>query len=120
MNEADVLPSAAWKRAFMRRTGKSRQFEQELICRHICCPGSHTSRSKVRGTEAGTAVGARTTRRHWAARHYKESTTSHTARALLGLMAAGEYGYRLYFPLLALARYRDLHHSNARVVSWGF
>jgi squalene-hopene/tetraprenyl-beta-curcumene cyclase len=92
---------------------------------------------------------------------YKESTPSHTAWALLGLMAAGEsdhpavvrgidylmrsqcpdgewtelpynavgfprvfylryHGYRLYFPLLALARYRDLHQSNARVVSWGF
>ncbi len=92
---------------------------------------------------------------------YKESTPSHTAWALLGLMAAGEHdhpatargidylmasqradgewtefpynavgfprvfylryhGYRLYFPLLALARYRHLHHSNARVVRWGF
>jgi len=92
---------------------------------------------------------------------YKESTPSHTAWALLGLMAAGEtdqpavargidyltttqrsdgewtelpynavgfprvfylryHGYRLYFPLLALARYRDLHQSNARVVNWGF
>jgi squalene-hopene/tetraprenyl-beta-curcumene cyclase len=92
---------------------------------------------------------------------YKESTPSHSAWALLGLMAAGEsdqpgvargidylmttqrpdgewvelpynavgfprvfylryHGYRLYFPLLALARYRDLRQSNARVVSWGF
>jgi len=92
---------------------------------------------------------------------YKESTPSHTAWAVLGLMAAGEtdqpavdrgidylvatqrldgewaeppynavgfprvfylryHGYRLYFPLLALARYRDLHQSNARVVNWGF
>jgi len=97
------------------------------------------------------------------ARHgqYQESTPSHTAWAVLGLMAAGEteqpavargidylvaaqradgewselpynavgfprvfylryHGYRLYFPLLALARYRDLHRSNARVVKWGF
>jgi len=92
---------------------------------------------------------------------YNESTPSHTAWALLGLMAAGEsdqpavargieylmatqrpdgewaelpynavgfprvfylryHGYRLYFPLLALARYRDMHQSNARVVNWGF
>ncbi len=92
---------------------------------------------------------------------YMESTPSHTAWALLGLMAAGEaghpatargidylmatqrpdgewtelpynavgfprvfylryHGYRLYFPLLALARYRDLRQSNARLVSWGF
>jgi len=92
---------------------------------------------------------------------YNESTPSHTAWALLGLMAAGEcdqpavargidylmttqrpdgewtelphnavgfprvfylryHGYRLYFPLLALARYRDLRQSNARIVSWGF
>jgi len=91
---------------------------------------------------------------------YKESTPSHTAWALLGLMAAGEsdqpavargieylmatqrpdgewaelpynavgfprvfylryHGYRLYFPLLALARYHDLHQSNTHVVNWG-
>jgi squalene-hopene/tetraprenyl-beta-curcumene cyclase len=92
---------------------------------------------------------------------YKESTPSHTAWALLGLMAAGEadnpatgrgidylmatqrsdgewtelpynavgfprvfylryHGYRLYFPSLALARYRNLREGNTRVVSWGF
>ena len=92
---------------------------------------------------------------------YKESTPSHTAWAVLGLMAAGEadhpavargiawlgatqqedgewteapynavgfprvfylryHGYRLYFPLLALARYRNLRRGNTRQVAWGF
>jgi squalene-hopene/tetraprenyl-beta-curcumene cyclase len=30
------------------------------------------------------------------------------------------HGYRLYFPLLALARYRKLRHSNAQRVEYGF
>jgi squalene-hopene/tetraprenyl-beta-curcumene cyclase len=30
------------------------------------------------------------------------------------------HGYRLFFPLLALARYRNLTRGNERVVSWGF
>ena len=30
------------------------------------------------------------------------------------------HGYRLYFPLLAMARYRTLQQSNARRVAWGF
>ena len=92
---------------------------------------------------------------------YHQSTPSHTAWALLGLMAAGEvghpaarrgtawllenlrrdgewaeapynavgfprvfylhyHGYRLYFPLLALARYRDLVRRNTRTVGFGF
>ena len=92
--------------------------------------------------------------------HYKESTPSQTAWALLGLMAAGEvddpavargmanlaaaqrpdgewtelpytavgfprvfylryHGYRLYFPLLALARYRNLTRGNTRQVAFG-
>ncbi len=92
---------------------------------------------------------------------YNQSTPSHTAWALLGLMAAGEvdhpavargidylvavqepdgewtelpynavgfprvfylryHGYRLYFPLLALARYCELRRGNARRVAWGF
>jgi squalene-hopene/tetraprenyl-beta-curcumene cyclase len=92
---------------------------------------------------------------------YKESTPSHTAWALLGLMAACEanhpamargvayltatqaddggwrelpynavgfprvfylryHGYRWYFPLLALARYRNLRCGNARKVAFGF
>ncbi len=93
--------------------------------------------------------------------HYKESTPSQTAWALLGLMAAGEvshpavtrgieylaatqlpdgewtelpytavgfprvfylryHGYRLFFPLLALARYRNLRRGNERRVAFGF
>jgi squalene-hopene/tetraprenyl-beta-curcumene cyclase len=92
---------------------------------------------------------------------YKESTPSHTAWALLGLMAAGEadhpavangidyltrtqnsdggwcelpynavgfprvfylryHGYRWYFPLLALSRFRNLIHANTRTVAFGF
>lgn len=92
---------------------------------------------------------------------YKESTPSHTAWALLGLMAAGEagdaavargiawlttaqrengewveapynavgfprvfylryHGYKQYFPLLALARFRALGQSNQRRVAFGF
>jgi len=92
---------------------------------------------------------------------YKESTPSHTAWAVLGLMAAGEvdnpavargiawlarnqseageweekpynavgfprvfylryHGYRQYFPLLAMARYRNLRQSNSRRVPYGF
>jgi squalene-hopene/tetraprenyl-beta-curcumene cyclase len=92
---------------------------------------------------------------------YKESTSSQTAWALLGLMAAGEvdhpavtrgiayltttqgddgswrelsynavgfprvfylryHGYRWYFPLLALARYRNLRRGNTRKVAFGF
>ena len=30
------------------------------------------------------------------------------------------HGYRLYFPLLALARYRNLRRGNDRRVAWGF
>ena len=30
------------------------------------------------------------------------------------------HGYRLYFPLLALARYRNLQRGNTRQVAWGF
>jgi squalene-hopene/tetraprenyl-beta-curcumene cyclase len=30
------------------------------------------------------------------------------------------HGYRLYFPLLALARYRNLRHGNTRQVAFGF
>ena len=30
------------------------------------------------------------------------------------------HGYRLFFPLLALARYRNLRRSNDRHVAWGF
>ena len=30
------------------------------------------------------------------------------------------HGYRLYFPLLALARYRNLRRGNTRQVAWGF
>ena len=30
------------------------------------------------------------------------------------------HGYRLYFPLLALARYQNLRRGNARQVAWGF
>jgi squalene-hopene/tetraprenyl-beta-curcumene cyclase len=92
---------------------------------------------------------------------YKESTPSHSAWALLGLMAAGEadhpavakgmeylsrtqdsdggwrelpynavgfprvfylryHGYRWYFPLLALSRYRNMRRGNARKVAFGF
>jgi len=92
---------------------------------------------------------------------YKESTPSHTAWAVLGLMAAGEvehpsvargiawlienrrpdgewtelpynavgfprvfylryHGYRLFFPLLALARYRNLRNANTKRVTFGF
>jgi len=92
---------------------------------------------------------------------YKESTPSHTAWAVLGLMAAGAaehqavargidhlmatqnedgewtelpynavgfprvfylryHGYRRYFPLLALARYRNLRRGNIRRVTFGF
>lgn len=92
---------------------------------------------------------------------YRVSTPSHTAWALLGLMAAGEvglsavargiewllahlgkdgewqeaaynavgfprvfylhyHGYRLYFPLLALARYRQLSRQGVRRVMGGF
>ncbi|MGA3003107.1 MAG: squalene--hopene cyclase [Acetobacteraceae bacterium] len=92
---------------------------------------------------------------------YKESTPSHTAWAVLGLMAAGAtdhpavargiawlmqtrrpdgewtelpynavgfprvfylryHGYRLYFPLLALARYRNLRSGNTKRVPFGF
>ena len=93
--------------------------------------------------------------------HYKISTPSQTAWALLGLMAAGEvhhpavahgidylrstqlpdgewderaytavgfprvfylryHGYRLFFPLLALARYRNLLDGEPRRVAVGF
>ncbi len=92
---------------------------------------------------------------------FRESTPSHTAWALLGLMAAGEvrhpavargigwllarcdesgewqeaaynavgfprvfylhyHGYRLYFPLLALARHRDLTRRGTNRVAFGF
>ena len=92
---------------------------------------------------------------------YKVSTPSHTAWALLGLMAAGEaggaevargvawlaaqqgqdgggqetpynavgfprvfylryHGYRYFFPLLAMARYRNLRRGNSRRVAFGF
>ena len=30
------------------------------------------------------------------------------------------HGYKLFFPLMALARYRNLHRSNDRQVAWGF
>jgi len=30
------------------------------------------------------------------------------------------HGYRLYFPLLALARYRNLRRGNTRQIAWGF
>ena len=30
------------------------------------------------------------------------------------------HGYKLFFPLLALARYRNLRQSNDRRVAWGF
>ena len=30
------------------------------------------------------------------------------------------HGYKLFFPLLALARYRTLRRSNERRVAWGF
>ena len=30
------------------------------------------------------------------------------------------HGYRLYFPLMALARYRTLRRSNDKRVGWGF
>jgi squalene-hopene/tetraprenyl-beta-curcumene cyclase len=30
------------------------------------------------------------------------------------------HGYRLYFPLLALARYRNLQRGNDRTVQFGF
>ena len=30
------------------------------------------------------------------------------------------HGYKLFFPLLALARYRNLRQSNQRAVAWGF
>jgi len=30
------------------------------------------------------------------------------------------HGYRLFFPLLALARYRNLRRANTRTVSFGF
>jgi squalene-hopene/tetraprenyl-beta-curcumene cyclase len=30
------------------------------------------------------------------------------------------HGYRLFFPLLAIARYRNLMRGNDRRVSWGF
>jgi squalene-hopene/tetraprenyl-beta-curcumene cyclase len=30
------------------------------------------------------------------------------------------HGYRLYFPLLALARYRNLRRGNSRQVAFGF
>jgi len=30
------------------------------------------------------------------------------------------HGYKLFFPLLALARYRNLRRSNERLVAWGF
>jgi len=30
------------------------------------------------------------------------------------------HGYRLYFPLLALARYRNLHRANSPHVAFGF
>ncbi len=92
---------------------------------------------------------------------YHESTSSQTAWAVLGLMAAGAtdhpavargiaylaatqradgewdeaaytavgfprvfylryHGYRLYFPLLALARYRGLQRGNDKRVAFGF
>lgn len=92
---------------------------------------------------------------------YRESTPSHTAWAVLGLMAAGEagheavsrgigwllarleangewredaynavgfprvfylhyHGYRLYFPLLALARFSDLARRGSARVGFGF
>jgi len=101
------------------------------------------------------------TYRHAPHGRYKESTPSHTAWALLGLMAAGVsdhpavargidylthtqdsdggwrelphnavgfprvfylryHGYRWYFPLLALSRYRNLLRGNTRTVAFGF
>ena len=30
------------------------------------------------------------------------------------------HGYKLYFPLLALARFRSLRRGNTRQVAWGF
>ena len=30
------------------------------------------------------------------------------------------HGYRLFFPLLALARYRNLQRGNDKRVAWGF
>jgi squalene-hopene/tetraprenyl-beta-curcumene cyclase len=30
------------------------------------------------------------------------------------------HGYRLFFPLFALARYRNLQRGNEKRVSWGF
>ena len=30
------------------------------------------------------------------------------------------HGYRLFFPLLAVARYRNLMRGNDRTVAWGF
>jgi squalene-hopene/tetraprenyl-beta-curcumene cyclase len=30
------------------------------------------------------------------------------------------HGYRLFFPLLALARFRNLRTGNDRRVAWGF
>jgi squalene-hopene/tetraprenyl-beta-curcumene cyclase len=30
------------------------------------------------------------------------------------------HGYKLFFPLLAMARYRNLRRSNDRHVAWGF
>jgi squalene-hopene/tetraprenyl-beta-curcumene cyclase len=30
------------------------------------------------------------------------------------------HGYKLFFPLLAMARYRNLRRANNRHVSWGF
>ena len=30
------------------------------------------------------------------------------------------HGYRLFFPLLAMARFRNLRHSNSQQVAWGF
>ena len=30
------------------------------------------------------------------------------------------HGYKLFFPLMAMARYRNLRQSNDRRVAWGF
>jgi squalene-hopene/tetraprenyl-beta-curcumene cyclase len=30
------------------------------------------------------------------------------------------HGYRLFFPLLAMARFRNLRQGNSRTVAWGF